>query len=85
VAPATTFSDAGTFTVTTDQGAVSTSNVGVLDVAQGTFSEMGRVSEGTGRFAGATGVLFFFGSATAAPDGTLHFQGDIAGELCLAP
>ena len=44
----------GVSTYTTDDGAITISDVSVFDVARGTFSGIGRIIQGTGRFAGAT-------------------------------
>jgi hypothetical protein len=83
--PSTTFSDSGTFVLTTDHGTVTTSSIGMFDLANGVFFDIGAVSGGTGRFEGATGTLFFFGSVVQTTGGplALAFEGDIRGEVCL--
>lgn len=78
----TTISDAGNWTVTTAHGTLTTSSVGVLDQAEGLFFDLGRVIGGTGRFDGATGTLFFFGTFSGTFP-ALQFEGDIRGEVCL--
>src|SRR5262245_49336355 len=78
----TTVSDAGTWTVTTAHGTLTTSSIGMLDLAKGLFFDLGRISGGTGRFDGATGTLFFFGSVSGSFP-VLQFDGDIRGEVCL--
>jgi hypothetical protein len=79
----TTSSYTNDFTITTDQGQLKTSNVGVFDVGILVFSEMARINPNasTGRFAGATGVLFISGKTT---DGGATFQSNINGEICFA-
>lgn len=71
---------AGDLTITTDRGTLTTRDVGLLDTARGVFTDVGRVTGGTGVFAGATGTLFFNGTTA---DGAT-FAVAIAGELCLA-
>jgi len=74
-----TFSFTAMLTITTDMGTLTTSDVGIFDVVSGVFSEIARVTSGTGTFAGATGTLFISGSTT---DG-IHFQDRIIGQICL--
>lgn len=71
------------FTVTTNRGVLKTHNVGIFDFAIGFFTEIARIdpNASTGRFAGATGVLFTSGKTT---DGGATFQSRITGEICLA-
>jgi hypothetical protein len=78
----TTLSDAGTWTATTAHGTLTTSSVGMLDLAKGLFFDLGRISGGTGRFEGAAGTLFFSGSFSGNFP-ALQFEGDIRGEVCL--
>ena len=72
-------------TITTNKGQLKTSNVGVFDMETGLlrFSEIGRIdpNNSTGKFAGATGVLFTNGKSM---DGGGTFQSTISGEICLA-
>jgi hypothetical protein len=75
-----TFSYTDTLTITTDQGMLTTSDVGIFDIARGVFSSIARITSGTGIFAGATGTFFISGSTT---DG-IHFQDRIIGQICLA-
>lgn len=60
-----------------------THNVGIFDFATGLFTEIARIdpNASTGRFAGATGVLFTSGKTA---DGGATFQSKIIGEICLA-
>lgn len=71
---------AGDLTITTDRGVLTTRDVGLFDTARGVFTDVGRVTGGTGVFAGATGTLFFNGTTA---DGAT-FAVALAGELCLA-
>ncbi len=77
--PAEVLSYAGELTITTRHGTLFTRDLGVVDYAEGVFSEYDIVTGGTGIFEGATGKLFIFGSAT--PE---SFRGKIEGEICLA-
>lgn len=80
----TTISYTTDFTVTTHRGVLKTHNVGIFDFAIGFFSEIARIdpNASSGRFAGATGVLFTSGKTT---DGAATFLSRIIGEICLAP
>ncbi len=71
------------FTVTTNRGVLKTHNVGIFDFATGSFTEIARIdpNASSGRFAGATGVLFTSGKTT---DGGATYQSRITGEICLA-
>ena len=55
---------AGEMTITTRHGTLITEDLGVVDYAEGVFSEYDIVTGGTGIFEGATATLFIFGSAT---------------------
>lgn len=71
------------FVVTTNQGQLKASDIGIFDFVTGVFSEIARINPNTstGRFAGATGVLFTNGKTT---DGGATFQSAITGEICFA-
>lgn len=71
----------GTVVITTDKGTLNLSDIGLFDTAGGTLSSIESVTSGTGRFAGARGVLFL--ATRVAPDGS--FVSDVTGELCLQP
>ena len=71
----------GVSTFTTDSGVITISDVSVFDVARGTFAGVGRIVQGTGSFAGATGNIFTTGRV--GPDGT-SFVTDTTGEICFA-
>jgi hypothetical protein len=80
--PPTTLSYTGVFTITTGHGEVTLRDVGIFDSdlsTDGEFTSRGRVIEGTDRWAGATGVLFFYGDTK--PDGT--FTARANGTLCI--
>ena len=74
----------GTLTIRTAAGELEIDNIGVLKHARGTanpavFSEVGEIVAGTGRFAGASGHLFFSGTSNATGDG---FESRLTGSLC---
>lgn len=75
-----TLSYNGELIITTRQGVLEISDVGVFDQFAGKFTELDRVIGGTGMFANASGVLFISGDAYADGSG---FDGRISGELCL--
>ena len=79
----TTVSYTTDFTVTTNRGVLKTHNAGIFEIETGSFSEIARIdpSASSGRFAGATGVLFTSGRTT---DGGATFESRITGEICLA-
>lgn len=66
---------------TTDDGKLTISDVSVFDVERGIFAGVGRITEGTGRFAGATGEIFTTGRVSA--DGQ-SFTTDMTGDICFA-
>ena len=76
----------GEMTLTTNQGQLKTSNVFLLDIVTQQTTAFLRINPGasTGRFAGATGLLFLnVGKATV--NGTvITYFGDITGEICFA-
>jgi hypothetical protein len=71
----------GTYLITTRHGTLSLDLFdGVIDLVTLTGSNNSVVTAGTGRFAGATGGLFFEGGVEA--DGT--FTDCLSGTICLA-
>jgi hypothetical protein len=71
----------GTLVLTTQNGTLTLFIFnGVFDTFTGEFSNDSMVVDGTGRFAGATGGLFFHGFVAA--DGTFT-DDEISGEICL--
>ena len=85
VVPASTASYTGVLVITTKRGTLSLRDVGIFDTdiagGEGEFSSRARVIGGTGRFTGASGLLFFHGDT--ADDFT--FEAEVSGEICLAP
>jgi hypothetical protein len=80
----TTVSFTSDFTVTTIDGQLKVGNVIVFNFVTGNAAVLGHIdpAAGTGRFAGATGVLYVAGK-------TLNFDpftpaGEISGEVCFA-
>ena len=72
-------------TITTNQGLLKTVNLFLYDFATGLWTAMGRIDSNgsTGRFAGATGVLYFNGKTigTATP---FTYLSDISGQICFS-
>ena len=66
----------------TERGDLFMSVVGVSDNARHVFTELARITGGTGRFTNATGNLFISGTLT--PDG-IGFQSKVTGEICFSP
>ena len=79
-----TFSYTRDFTITSNQGQLTTHIVGMGDYGTGLIGEIGRIdpNTSTGRFAGATGMIFTVGKSS---DGFSTAQFDITGEICFAP
>ena len=79
----TVVSYVGELTITTIQGQLKTSNVYIFNVATGLWTAMGRINAdtSTGRFAGATGVLYFNGKTVGAFE---SFPSAITAEICFA-
>jgi hypothetical protein len=69
----------GESTYTTADGSITISDVSAFDSERGTFSGIGRIESGTGRFAGATGDVFTAGRAL--PDG--NFINEFKAEICI--
>jgi hypothetical protein len=80
--PATTVSYTGVLVITTHRGTLTLRDIGIFDTdlaKDGEFSSRSRVVAGTGRFAGASGILFFHGDSL--PDAT--FTAEVNGTICL--
>jgi hypothetical protein len=58
----------GITTYTTSDGEITIRDASVNDSVRGTFAGVGRIVQGTGEFAGATGDIFTYGQSF--PDGT---------------
>jgi hypothetical protein len=77
----TDMSYAGAMTVTRSNGTLVLGDSGLVNLADGMYTEYMRVISGTGAFAGATGTLFSNGYVVGTLQG---FDGTLTGELCLA-
>lgn len=81
--PPSTISYTGLLTITTGEGTLTLRDVGIFDTdvagGDGEFASRSRVVAGTGRFAGAAGILFFHGDT--APDFT--FIAPFSGQICV--
>jgi hypothetical protein len=81
----TTVSYTADLTITTNQGQLKSLNVYLYDFGTGLFTVLGRIDpkSSTGRFNGATGVLYINGKTvgTAIP---ITYPADITGSICLA-
>ena len=78
VESAATLAYAGELELTTRDGVLLLSDVGLLDPQAATFTELERILSGRGDFEGATGSLVVSGAVT--PTG---FDGTLSGQLCL--
>ena len=78
VEPPSTLSYSGTSVFHSERGDLYTSFVGVLDTTRLVFTEISRVTSGSGQFTGATGNIFI--SGTVAADGT-SFESRMTGEI----
>jgi len=81
IEPETTVSVAGERTIMTSHGTLTLRFTAVFDTARGEFSELLRVTAGTGKFREATGTLYLTGRLSA--DGT-SIEADITGFICRA-
>jgi hypothetical protein len=81
IEPETTLSVAGDRTIETPHGTLTLRFTAVFDTVRGEFSELLRVTDGTGKFLGATGTLYLTGRLGA--DG-ISIEGDFTGVVCLA-
>jgi hypothetical protein len=73
------FTIAGTVVFTTKHGTLTATVTGTFDVATGAFTASGPVTAGTGKLAGATGILTFAGVENLA---TGAFTETITGTIC---
>jgi hypothetical protein len=74
----TTFAYTAALTIATNKGTLTASDVGIFDTTRGVFTDIARISGGTGNFAGATGTLFITGTTA---DG-VNFDDEITGTIC---
>ena len=72
-------------TITTANGQLKANDVNTFNFANGFFTEFGNINPNTstGRFAGATGVIFFTGKTVGTPD-VGPYEAEITGEICFA-
>lgn len=82
IEPDTTLSYHGVLELTTQHGTLIISDIGVFDQVVGVYSEVDRITEGSGRFENARGTLFIYGNAFTDGSG---FDGEVRGRICLAP
>ena len=82
IEPDSTLSYHGVLEITTRHGTLTISDIGVFDQLVGVFSEVDRITAGSGRFENASGTLFIHGNAF--PDGS-GFDGEVRGQICLLP
>jgi len=80
IEPETVFSYSGPATFSTNHGELWLDQVGVLDLGRGIFTELQRVTGGTGRFTNASGELFVSGTYINETDWT----SDVTGVVGLA-
>ena len=84
VVPSSTVSYAGKVRITTlANGSVDTSNTGVFDSTGGVFSQLDRVTGGTGRLAGAKGFIWLNG-IWLNPSGSVGIATEVRGNLCVS-
>jgi hypothetical protein len=79
VEPAANLSYSGVLTIRTRRGTLITHDLGVLDAATASFTEMERPASGTGIFANPRSVFFISGAIVNNGTG---FDGELYGELC---
>lgn len=81
--PPETASYTGVLTITTQHGKLILRDVGIFDTdvtgGEGEFTSRARVLEGTQRFAGATGILFFWGDTRDDFTFTAQAYGTVCG------
>jgi hypothetical protein len=79
VEPSANLSYSGVLNIVARKGTLVTHDLGVLDAASASFTEMERTASGTGVFANASGVFFISGAIVNNGTG---FDGELYGELC---
>ncbi|MFC4943042.1 hypothetical protein [Pseudonocardia sp. GCM10023141] len=67
-----------TWQLTTPHGTAVFSDIGIFDTAGGRTTSISTLVSGTGRLAGATGVVYLNGT------GTTHLDAEIRGQICLS-
>ena len=73
-------------TITTDHGQLKVSSVRLYDFVTGRGNDLGQINPktSTGRFAGATGVLFLALTKTIGTSPPFTYPSDLTGQICLA-
>ena len=79
VEPAANLSYSGVLTINARRGQLVTHDLGALDAATTSFTELERPASGTGIFAHASNVFFISG---AVVDNGTGFDGELSGDLC---
>jgi len=79
VEPTANLSYSGVLTIKARRGTLVTHDLGVLDAATTSFTEIERPASGTGIFANVTSVFFISGALVNNGTG---FDGELYGELC---
>jgi hypothetical protein len=77
--PSANLSYSGVLTISTRRGTLVTHDLGVLDAATASFTEIERPASGTGIFANVSSVFFISGAIVNNGTG---FDGELYGELC---
>jgi hypothetical protein len=77
--PSANLAYSGVLTIKTRLGTLITHDLGVLDAATASFTEMERPASGTGIFANQSSVFFISGAIVNNGTG---FDGELYGELC---
>ena len=77
--PSANLSYSGVLTIKTRRGTLVTHDLGVLDAATASFTEMERPGSGTGIFANQSSVFFISGAVVNNGTG---FDGELYGKLC---
>jgi hypothetical protein len=79
VEPSANLSYSGVLTINARKGTLVTHDLGVLDAATASFTEIERPASGTGIFANVSSVFFISGALVNNGTG---FDGELYGELC---
>jgi hypothetical protein len=81
VEPSANLSYSGVLTIKARRGTLVTHDLGVLDAATASFTEIERPASGTGIFTTVSSVFFISGALVNNGTG---FDGELSGELCTA-
>jgi len=80
VVPSSTLSYAGKVRITTASGSIETSNTGVFDPVNAAFSQLDRITGGTGGLSGAKGFIWLTGTGA---DLVAGIRGEVRGNVCI--